>query len=136
MNRLLKIRLLLVGCVILLLLVVFFMNRLSYSGEEFASYLQKLPICSGTPGFDTGPHTIDKITDLDPTFPEDSKAGFVIYHLDDTFEEIDYSSDAQLEKYLKSLKNYCLVTDFPPACLMGHYPGEPPGRKPCTVPTP
>lgn len=136
MNRLLKIRLLLVGCVILLLLVVFFMNRLSYSDEEFASYLQKLPICSRTPGFDTGPHSIDKITDLDPTLPVDSKAGLVIYHLDNTFEEIDYASDTRLEKYLKSLNNFCLVTDFPPACLMGHYPGEPPGRKRCTVATP
>jgi hypothetical protein len=134
MNRLLKIRLLLVGCVIVLLLVVFLINRLISSDEGFD--LQKLPICSSTPGYDSGPHTMDKITDLDPTFPEDSKAGFIIKHLDDTYEEIDFSTQEQLEKYLKSLNNYCLVTDFPPACAMGHFPGEPPGRKPCTIPTP
>ena len=134
MNRLLKIRLLLVGCVIVLLLGVFFINRL-ISSDEWLD-LQKLPICSSTPGYDSGPHTMDKITDLDPTFPEDSKAGFIIKHLNDTYEEIDFSTQEQLEKYLKSLSNYCLVTDFPPSCLMGHFPGEPPGRKPCTIPTP
>jgi len=135
MNRSLKTLLLLVGCVILLLLVVFFINRPVSLYEGFD--LRKIPICGSTPGFDTGPHPMDKITDLDPTFPEDSKGRFVIYHLDDTFEAIDFTTDEQLEKYLKSLNNnYCLVTDFPPSCLMGHFPGEPPGRKPCTVPTP
>ena len=134
MNRLLKIRLLLVGCVILLPLVVFLINRFVSSNEGLD--VRKTPICSSTPGFDTGPHTMDKVTDLDPTFPEDSKGRFVIYHLDDTYEAIDFSTGEQLEKYLKSLNNYCLVTNFPPDCLMGHYPGEPPGRKPCTVPTP
>jgi hypothetical protein len=134
MNRLLKTGLL-IGCVILLLLVDFFINRLGSSDEGFD--LQKLPICSRTPGFDSGPHTMDKIKDLDPTFPADSKAGFIIKYLDDTYEEIDFSTQEQLEKYLKSLNNnYCLVTDFPPSCLMGHFPGEPPGRKPCTIPTP
>jgi hypothetical protein len=80
---------------------------------------------------------MDKIKDLDLTFPADSKAGVIIKYLDDTYEEIDFSTQEQLEKYLKSLNNnYCLVTDFPPSCLMGHFPGEPPGRKPCTSPTP
>ena len=134
MNKWLNVRLL-VGLGIFLLLAVFFVDRLMSPYEGFD--IQKLPLCISTPGYDSGPFTMDKITDLDPTFPEDSKAGFVIKHLDDTYEEIDFSTQEQLENYLKSLDNdYCLVTDFPPGCATGHFAGEPPGRKPCTIPTP
>jgi len=96
-----------------------------------------LSLCSSTPGHDLGSHQIAKVTDLDPTFPSDSKGALLIKHQDNNYEEIDYSTDEQIKKYSNSFKSGdCLAAILPPACMVGHYPGEPPGRKPCTIPPP
>ena len=77
------------------------------------------------------------VIDLDPTIPEDSKATVLIRRLDGEYEYAFYATQEQREGYLKSLHiGDCLVNDISPACLAGHFPGEPPGRRPCTLPTP
>ncbi len=86
----------------------------------------------------TGPKVkFAQVIDLDPTIPDDSKAALVIRRLNGDYEYALYSTEEQKEEYLKSLHvGDCWATSIPPACLMGHFPGEPPGRKPCVVPTP
>jgi hypothetical protein len=108
--------------------------------------------CTSMPFYDPGQYVIAPTTypqatgpklkfaqviDLDPTIPDDSKAAVVIRRLNGDYEYAVYSTEEQKEEYLKSLHvGDCWTTSIPPACLMGHFPGEPPGRKPCTVPTP
>jgi len=128
---------LLVGGIISLILLIFiFVYRLVIL-REGSTTMVKLPLCTSTPEYAPGPYRISKVIDLDPTFPNDSRAGWLIKHPDDTYEEIYFSTDEQLKKYGKTFKRGdCLVTTFPPACLVGHYPGELPGRTPCIIPTP
>ncbi len=86
----------------------------------------------------TGPKVkFADVIDLDPTIPDDSKWALVIRRLNGDYEYAAYSTEEQKEEYVKSLHvGDCWSTTIPPPCLMGHFPGEPPGRKPCTVPTP
>jgi hypothetical protein len=98
--------------------------------------IQDIPRCSSTPNFDPGPHTMSRVIDLDPSIPIESKPSFVIKRANGNYEMIYYSVEEQIVKYFEALKEkYCLVVSSPPTCLMGHYPGEPPGREPCIVPT-
>jgi hypothetical protein len=86
----------------------------------------------------TGPKVkFAQVIDLDPTIPDDSKAALGVRRLNGDYEYALYSTEEQKDEYLKSLHvGDCWATSIPPGCLMGHFPGEPPGRKPCTVPTP
>ena len=92
--------------------------------------------CSSTPNHDPGPFSYSKVTDLDPTIPIESKPSYMIEHNNGKYELIYFSTEEQLANYFQTLQgSYCRLGSAPPACLMGHYPDEPPGREPCVVPT-
>jgi hypothetical protein len=128
---------LLIGAVALSLILLLVTNVIHKSNIKNIILVSTPLLCSSLPNFDPGPNPISQITDLDPTIPIDSKPDYIIKHLNGGYESIYYSTEEQLTDYLKTLKvGYCLASSAPPACLVGHYPGEPPGRKPCIVPTP
>ncbi len=100
---------------------------------SFSNFARLVRRCPPT----NGPNISSRIVDLDPTIPLDSKASFSISLTNRTSVEILFSNESQVLEYLRELDNFsCFFGNAPPGCMMGHYPGEPPGRKPCTFPTP
>jgi hypothetical protein len=122
---------LIIGIFIILLLLVTILSI--KSSKDNSAYINTLLKCE----FDPGPIKASQFIDLDPTIPHDSKPTFLIKRANGDYEMISFSTDEQIVKYLKTLKeNFCFVASFLPACMVGHYAGEPPGREPCIVPTP
>jgi hypothetical protein len=103
------------------------------SSKDTTVYINTLLKCE----FDPGPIKASQFIDLDPTIPHDSQANFLIIRANGDYEMISFSTDEQIVKYLKTLKEkFCFTALFPPACMMEHYGGEQPGRTPCIIPTP
>jgi hypothetical protein len=118
------------------LILLFVLSRWINPVLESTSTITTPGWCSSTPNHDPGPHTNFKVTDLDPTIPIESKPAYVIEHENGEYELIYYSTEEQLDDYFKKLQgSYSLSGNAPPTCMMGHYPGEPPGREPCVIPT-
>jgi hypothetical protein len=110
---------------------------------ETPIFLETPPLLRGTPPYcnnivvGPGAYVESRIVDLDPTIDIDSKASAMIRRFSGEWERVYYSRTEQMNDYLKTLRlGECWSGGVPPACVMGHYPGEPPGRKPCTYPTP
>ena len=93
-------------------------------------------VCSAVPGNTPGPTLADRIVDLDPSIPQDGKAGYVILMQDGEMVNIFYTAQGQLDAFLNEFSEpFCVVTSYPPACLVGAYPGEPTGLPACNTPT-
>jgi hypothetical protein len=123
----------LVGLILALsILILLVGNRLIAS--------QNIPFLTGTPPLcndGPGPHIASRFVDLDPSIDMESKIEMYVKRLDGQYEMVFASTEEQMNNYFKTLRvGECWLGAAPPTCMMGHYPGEPPGRKPCTVPTP
>ncbi len=134
--------------VVALLVAVIGMTPLGYLPAPLSTPV----FCSNMPFYDpsqdvvapttfpqaTGPKLrFARVIDLDPTIPDDSKGALVVRRVNGDYEYALHATEEQKEGYLKSLHvGDCWRTSVLPACLLGHFPGEPPGRKPCVVPTP
>jgi hypothetical protein len=135
--------LLLLPVLILILIVLILLtlaNRAPVYSTNFTNisgFVKSVRLCSDFPSYETRPVKPDRIVDLDPTIPQDSKATFDILLTDQKKVEIYFTTESQIIAYLKEIDNVdCFLGDSPPFCTMGHYPDEPPGRQPCIVPTP
>ncbi len=96
----------------------------------------EIPVCACVQELDPGPYECSETVDLDPSFPEDSKGSTNIRKNDGQIICFYYATAEQRNEYLRTLPpGSCLLSGAPPGCLIGHYPGEPPGRPTCTVPT-
>jgi hypothetical protein len=123
-------------------------NRLSTpqyvsAPTETPILLETPPLLQGMPPYcnnivvGPGAYIESRIVDLDPSIDAESKASAMIRRFNGEWERVYYSRTEQMNDYLKTLRlGECWSGGIPPACIMGHYPGEPPGRKPCTYPTP
>ena len=107
------------------------------STSETPDFIYSLKQCASLPGYEpSGPFIPSRIVDLDPSIPRDSKGDFLIILTNKQKVDIYFATDSQIDEYLKELNNIdCFFQSFPPDCMTGHYPGEPPGFKTCTVPT-
>ena len=87
------------------------------------------PLCpgvAGQPAPNPGPHAFGRITDLVPRIPNDRKPALALKRHDGSYEEV-FLTDDLVATYLSNLApGDCLLSYSPPACLMGHYPGEDP----------
>lgn len=144
MNKKLRIAFLVIAGIIFLLLIVFSISRLTRQVETFD--IQKIPTCADVAiGLTSSRNTVDKTTDLDPSIPMDSKASYIIRHVNDTNEVIFYSTNVQVSDYLRTINDhFCILAGFPPTCTMGHQPPRVVNGTPqtihssaptCTVPT-
>lgn len=103
--------------------------------ENLPAPLNTLPICSSMPNYtpEQGVIKPSRVIDLDPTTPMDSKAATIIRRWNGEYEEAFYSTMEQDDEYRKTFRlGDCLWGGIPPACIMGHFPNEPP-RTPCAV---